>query len=287
MGDVFYATAPQRVYVIDAATTRFLKTIEIGATVGSVALGASGMRALISLPGAHAIAVLTTEFHAEIDRIQFGDDPVGPVGTDDTGTRALTTTGQVPLAGLRDPLGGAVYAFDPSRLASAQDRVRASMLGNPVSVLMTPNGEASFVVVRAQDALVPLDWLPSGAVRQRDRIPTCREPEQIALLRRGRRALVRCNEGRALEVFDLRTSELLKHVPFDARAVDMAITPDEAQAIVVLPGEGSGSVALVDLSTYDVLTIPLASEPTHVRLAPDGMTALVWSDRAKVAWVLR
>ena len=67
----------------------------------------------------------------------------------------------------------------------------------------------------------------------------------------------------------------------------MAITPDEAQAIVVLPGEGSGSVALVNLSTYDMVTIALPSEPTQVRLAPDGMTALVWSDRAKVAWVLR
>ena len=287
VGDVVYATAPQRVYVIDAATTRLLKTIELGTAVGDLTLGASGRRALASLPSAHAVAILATEFHAEIDRIQFGDDAVGPVGTDDTGKRALTTTGQVPLPGLRDPQGGAVYAFDPSRLASQQDRVRASVPGNPVSVLMTPDGQSSYVVVRAESALVPLEWQPSGAVLQRDRIPTCREPEQIELLRAGRRAVVRCSEGRALEVFDLGTGRLLRHIPFDGRAADMAITPDGDQAIVAIPREGSGSVAVVDLESYAVKTIAMTAEPTRVRIAPDGRTALVLSDRAKVAWVLK
>jgi DNA-binding beta-propeller fold protein YncE len=287
VGEVVYATSPQRIYVIDAASTRLLKTIELGSIIGEVTLGASGRRALASLPVAHAVAVLATEYHAEVDRIQFGDDTVGPMGTDDTGKRALTTTGQVPLLGLRDPQGGAVWAFDPSRLASAQDRVRASMLGNPVSVLMTPDGEASYVVLRAEDAIVPLEWLPSGAVRQRERIATCREPEQIELVRRERQAVVRCNEGRAVQVFDLRTHKLVRHVPFNARAVDLAISPDGEQAIVALPGEGQGSVGLVDLKTFDVKLIPVNAEPTRVRLSPDGATALVLSDRAKVAWVLR
>lgn len=287
LGDVVYATAPQRIFVIDAATTRLLKTIELGAMIGEVTVGASGRRALVSLPTAHAVAVLATEYHAEVDRIQFGDDAVGPMGTDDTGKRALTTTGQIPLPGLRDPAGGAVYAFDPSRLASAQDRVRASMLGNPVSVLMTPDGEASYVVLRAEDAVVPLEWLPSGAVRQLERIKTCREPEQIELVRRDRYAVVRCNEGRALQIFDLSTRGLVHTVPFNARAADMAITPDGEQAVVALPGEGASSVALVDLKTFAVKLLPLGAEPTRVRLSPDGSTALVLSDRAKVAWVLR
>lgn len=287
VGDVLYATAPQRIYVIDAATTRLLKTIELGSIVGEVTLGASGRRALASLPTAHAVAVLATEYHAEIDRIQFGDDAVGPMGTDDTGKRALTTTGQIPLPGLLDPPGGAVYAFDPSRLASSQDRVRASMLGNPVSLLMTPDGESSYVVLRAEDAIVPLDWLPSGAVRQRDRMKTCREPEQIELVRRDRWAVVRCNEGRAIQVFDLMTKELVRSVAFNARAADMAITPDGEQAVVALPGEGSGSVALIDLKTFSVKLLPLGAEPTRVRLSPDGSTALVLSDRVKAAWVLR
>ena len=56
VNDVVYVTAPQRVYVVDAATTRFLKTIELGASVGSLSLGAGGRRALVSLPSAHAIA---------------------------------------------------------------------------------------------------------------------------------------------------------------------------------------------------------------------------------------
>jgi DNA-binding beta-propeller fold protein YncE len=282
-----YATAPQRIYVVDPETTRLLKTVEIGATVGEVTVGASGRRALASLPNAHAVAVLTTEYDAEIDRIQFGDDPVGPVRADDTGKRALTTTGQVPLPGFPSPQGGAVYAFDPSRLASAQDRVRASMVGNPVSVLMTPDGEASYVVLRAEDALVPLTWLPSGAVRQEARIPTCHEPEQIELVRRGRLGVVRCNEGRAIEVYDLKKREMLRHVPFNARVADLAIAPDGRQAIVALPAEGTGFVGIVDLETWDVKMLPVGAEPTRVRLSPDGAMALVLSDRAKVAWVIR
>jgi DNA-binding beta-propeller fold protein YncE len=289
VGPVVYATAPQRIYVVDAATTRLLKTIETGATVGQIVVGASGRRALASLPAAHSIAVLATEFHAEIERIQFGDDPVGPMGADDTGKRALTTTGQVPIPGLRDPSGqgGAVYAFDPSRLASAQDRVRASMDGNPVSVLMTPDGETSYVVLRAEDALVPLEWLPSGAVRQEARVPTCREPEQIELVRGGRRGLVRCNEGHAVEVFDLAKREQIRHVSFNARVADMAVSPDGKQAIVALPADGQGFVGIMDLESYAVKVLPLGAEPTRVRFSPDGSVALVLSDRAKVAWVIR
>lgn len=287
VGAVLYATAPQRIYVIDAATTRILKTIETGAPVSDVTVGALGRRALASIPAAHAVAVLATEYHAEIDRIQFGDDPVGPVGADDTGKRALTTTGQVPLAGLRDPGGGAIYAFDPSRLASEQDRVRASLVGNPVSVLMTPDGETSYVVLRAEGALVPLTWLPSGTVRQEARIPTCREPEQIELVRRDRRAIVRCNEGRSIEVLDLVKREIVRHVPFNARVADLAIAPDGKQAIVALPADGSGFIGFVDLDTFAVRMLPVTAEPTRVRLAPDGSTALVLSDRAKVAWVIR
>ena len=202
------------------------------------------------------------------------------MGSDDTGKRALTTTGQVPLPGLAQPQGGAAYAFDPSRLASAQDRVRASMVGNPVSVLMTPDGEHSYVVLRAEDALVPLEWLPSGAVRQEARIPTCHEPEQIELVRRGRLGVVRCNEGRAIEVFDLARRELVRHVPFNARVADLAIAPDGKQAIVALPAEGGaegsraqspGFVGIVDLETWAVKVLPVGAEPTRVRLSPDGI----------------
>jgi DNA-binding beta-propeller fold protein YncE len=287
VGSVIYATAPQRIYVIDAATTRLLKTVETGAPVGSVTVAAAGRRVLVSLPTVHAVAVLATEYHAEIDRIQLGDDAVGPLGADDTGKHALTTTGQVPLPGFREPTAGAVYAFDPSRLASAQDRVRASMLGNPVSVLMTPDGTTSWVVLRAEDALVRLEWLPSGTVRQEARISTCREPESIELVRRGRLGVVRCNEGRAIEIFDLTKHELVRHVPFNARVADLAVAPDGRQAIVALPTEGAGFVGIVDLDTFAVRVLPLCGEPTRTGMDPEGSSALIFSERAKVAWVIR
>lgn len=287
VGDAVYATSPSGIYVVDVATTRLLKTLELGAIVGDVSLGASGTRALVSLPGAHAIAVVETSFHAEVDRIRFVGDPVGPVGADDTGGRALTTTGRVPLAGLRGQTDGAVYAFDPSRLASEQDRVRTSMLGNPVSVLITPDGEKGLVVLREKNQLVQVHWQPSGAVRLGERIETCREPEQLALLRKGRRAIVRCNGGHAIEVFDLAAGKLLAHVPFNTRAADLVVTPDGQQALVALPDRSNGNVAVVELETYDVRMVPVSGPPTRLRLAPDGHSVVALSEQTKEAWVIR
>jgi hypothetical protein len=287
VGEVVYATAPQRIYVIDPSRPRVIKNIDLGAYVGQVTVVNGGRRALVSLPSSHAVAVLATEYHAEVDRIQFGDDAVGPTGTDDSGRRAVTATGVAPAPGAREVSGGAVYAFDPSRLASEQDRVRASLLGNPVSVLMRPDGEMSWVVARAEHALVPLEWLPSGAVSQKARIPTCKEPEQIELVRRDRRAVVRCDAGRALQIHDLSTGEMLRHVPVGGRALDLAVSPDGAQALVAISSDGAGALVFVDLASYETRHVSLGNEPTRVRLSPDGTTAIVYSDRSKVAWVLR
>jgi hypothetical protein len=307
VGDVVYIASPERIHVLDVATTKVLKSLEIGSSVGSLTVAASGRRALLSLPAAHAVAVFATEYHAEIDRIQFGDDAVGPLAADHTGHHALVTTGGVPAPGLRDPAGGAIYAFDPSRLASQQDRVRSAMLGNPASAVMGADDGTAYVLLRAENAIVPLTLLASGGVRQEARVPTCREPEQMELVRRGRRAVVRCNEGRALEVLDLgaekggkadpppadratpKTPKLVKQLTFDSRLVDMALSPDARQTIVVSPapiGEEGGTVAVVDLDTFTTKTFRLTQEPSRVRVSPDGSTAVVMSDRAKLAWVL-
>lgn len=286
-GDAVYAVGPQHIAVLDIPQTRVLKSLELGGIIGDVTVGANGRRALVSLPGAHAIAILSTELHAELDRIRFGDDVIGPVAVDDTGTRALTSTGAVPIAGLPDPQGGAVYAFDPSRLATEQDRNRASMLGNPVSALMSPDGATSYVVLRAKNALVGLEWLESGAVRQREPISVCDQPEQIELVRKGRRALVRCNRGHELAVLDLDRGVVSARIPLRAPATDLAVSPDGEQAVVALQGLRDGALALVDLATLEVEEVPLTEPPSRVRLSADGRQVLALSDRSKVAWVIR
>jgi len=287
VGETVYASAPERIYVIDAASTKVLKVIQVGSRVEELALGAHRARALVSVPGARTVLVIDTEFHAVVDRFYFGDDAVGPVAIDDTGQRGLTATGRVVLPGLPPPRGGALYAFDPSRLASQQDRVRAALSGNPVDLIMVPDGEASFVVLRELGSIVPLRRLPSGAVRQSPRMATCRQPEQIELVRRDRRFIVRCNEGRAIEVLDLERRKLLRHIPLGARATDLAVSPDSRQAIVALPGDGAGAIGLLDLESYELVLRELPAEPHRVRLTPCGRAAVVISDRSKVAWVLR
>lgn len=282
-----YAVGPQHIAVLDLPSLRLLKTLELGGIASDVTLGANGRRALVSLPGAHAVAILSTELHVELDRIRFGDDSIGPVGMDDTGRRALTTTGSIPLFGLDNAqTGGAIYAFDPGRLATDQDRVRASLQGNPVNVMMSPDGK-SYVALRQANKLVPLEWQASGSVRQGTPIDVCDQPEQIELVRAGRRALVRCNRGRALEVLDLRDGRLVRHIPFNAPASDMVITPDGKQAVVALPGSTDGAIALVDLDTFQVELVPLTEPPSKVRISPLGDAVLALSSRSKVAWVIR
>ncbi|HTJ82171.1 MAG TPA: hypothetical protein VL400_10635, partial [Polyangiaceae bacterium] len=281
--DAIYAVGPQHIAVLDGGTLRLQKTLELGAIVGGVEVGVGGRRAFVSLPGAHAIAILSTEVHAELDRIRFGDDEVGPVGVDDAGKHALTTTGATPIAGLPDREGGAVYAFDPSRLATAQDRVRASMLGNPADVLVAPDGRDAWIVLRAKNAIVPLEWLPSGAVRQKDAIDTCDQPEQLALIRKARRAVVRCNRGRAVEIFDLDTGAVVRHVPFNGPATDMVVSPDGEQLVVTLPSTQDGALGIVDLTSFEVEVVPLTEPPSRLRASADGRSVLVLSDRSKVA----
>jgi hypothetical protein len=300
VGDAVYATSPRRIYVLDAAETRLLKTIELGTAADDLTVGASGQRVLASLPGARAVAVIATDYHAEVARFFFGDDHVRAVAVDDTGTRALTTNGNVPLPGLEPPgegvRFGAMYAFDPSRLPSEQDRVRTALVGNPVDVVMIPDAKSSYALLREEDRIVRLERQESGAVRQESRLATCRQPEEIALVRRGRRAIVRCNAGKAVEVFDLETLDLIKHVPLNARAADMIITPDGRQAILALPrdtnrrtnrGAGAGAIGLLDLDSYELELVEVGAEPHRVRLAPDGRSAVVISDRKKLAWVVR
>ncbi len=291
VGEVVYATAPRRIYVIDVPTTRVLKTIEIGSPVGALAVGASGRRVLASIPGARAAAVIAADYHAEVSRFYFGDDKVLQVALDDTGERALATNGRVPLAGLPAPRSannfGAMYAFDPTRLPSEQDRVRTGMMGNPVDVAMLPDSKTSYVVLREKDAVIQVERLASGAIRQTGRLQTCRQPEQIELIRRGRRAIVRCNLDRAVEVFDLHKRELTRQIPLNARVSDLVVTPDGRQAILLLVRDKAGAVGLLDLDTYDLQLHELGGEPHRVRLTPDGRAAVVISDRSKVAWVLR
>jgi hypothetical protein len=290
---VVYATAPHRIYVIDASSVRVRKTIELGGSVGDLVVGAEGRRVLASLPSAKALVVLASEYHAEVARFFFGDLRVRPVAIDDTGTRALTTNGRVPLSGLRAPRNavrdGAMYAFDPSRLPSEQDKVRTGLVGNPVDILMVPDAVTSYVLLREKDTIVRLQRLDSGAIRQEARFETCRQPEQIELIRRGRRAIVRCGAGRALEVIDLEKGKLLRRIALNARAADMVVSPDAANVLLTLPrdGESRGAVGVLDLESYELSTHELGGEPNRIRLSPDGRTAVVISDRSKATWVIR
>jgi len=332
IGSVVYATAPHRIYVIDTESTEVRKTVEVGHPVSDVALGAGGQRVLVSMPAGKAVAVIATDYHAEVARFHFGDDHVGPVAFDDSGELALTTNGQIPITGLRASREatryGAMYAFDPERLPSEQDRVRTGFVGNPADVAIAPDeARTSYVLLREEDTVVKLERQSNGALRQSARWKTCRQPEQIEIVQRGRRAVVRCNMGKAIEIFSLepttasdsaptnvatgatrtakvragsakagssaaeppRGARLLKHIPLADRVSDMMISPDGVQVMLALSrdGDNAGALAIVNLDDGDVKQFDLDGTPHRIRLTPDGRTAVVMSERSKVAWVIR
>jgi geranylgeranyl diphosphate synthase type I len=88
-------------------------------------------------------------------------------------------------------------------------------------------------------------------------------------------------------VLDLARREPLRRIELNARVSDLVVTPDGRQAILVLPRDGQGAIGLLDLKTYALSLLELGAEAHRVRVAPDGKTALVLSDRNKTAWVLR
>jgi hypothetical protein len=291
VGDAIYVSAMQRIHVVDPGTMTVQKSIEVGWPVGDLAVGAAGARVIVSLPGARAVAVLATDYHAEVARFTFGDDPVGAVALDDAGKRAMTSNGYVPPPGQQasspSVLYGASYAFDPSRLPSQQDRIRTGLEGNPVDVMMAPNASTSFVVLRERDAVVPLEHPPNESIRQLPPIGVCAQPEQIELVRDGRRAVVRCNAGRAVEVLDLARRASIRRIELNAKVSDLVVTPDGRQAVLALPRDGNGAVGLLDLTSYELQVVPLRGEAHRVRITPDGKVALAVSDTTKQVWVLR
>ncbi len=289
VGSVIYATSPRGIYIIDLDSLRVVKTMDLGGKVEMLRVHPSKPRAVASLPSALSVVVLSTELHAEIDRIYLGDDTLGPVAMDDSGTRAVVTNGRSPAATSRDlSATGALFAFDPSQYASVQDRVRASVPGNPMSVVLTPDGSTVWATLQARNALVPIEWLPSGTMRQADKITTCREPEQVALSRLDRRLVVRCFDGRALEIFEATTGKLVRHVPLDGRPTALEISADGLQAAVALMADDgqSGAIRFIDMRTFDGSEAKLTTEPSRLSTAPSGSPIVAISDRSKVAWVL-
>ena len=291
VGKMIYASAPERIYVIDAASERVLKSLEMGGAIDSFSLGAAGWRVAASIPSVRSAAIIATDYHAEISRFHFGDDPVGPVAIDDSGKRAIVTTGRVPLGGMDPPAiatrYGAMYGFDPSRLPTQQDRVRSAMTENAVDILMLPDGKTSYLLLRKSSEVLVQQHQPSGTVRQVRRLDTCEQPEAIRLVRRTRRALVRCNAGHAVDVINLDTHERHQRIALGVRVSDLAISPDGTQAIAALPQGKKGAIAVIDLSEGTARLHSLPAEPHRVRLSPKGTTVLVLSDRSKVAWVLK
>ena len=80
---------------------------------------------------------------------------------------------------------------------------------------------------------------------------------------------------------------------FGRSAWEIGFTPSlgATPAELAFEAEEGSDPAPQTLSLFDQephgSVLPVTAEPTRVRLSPDGSTALVLSDRAKVAWVIR
>lgn len=283
-----YAVAPSKIHVIDPARPAWLKAIELGGRAWNLQTSSVGNRVVASIPTAQSLSLISPELHTEIDRIHVADDRIGHVAIDDVGARAVIVTGRSPVQGMREPsFDGALYAIEPNRYASEQDRIRASVPGNPVAVLLIPDGTKALVALRASGTIQALDATPSGSFRHAESVKTCREPDALELIRPLRKFAIRCADARSVEVMSIAPLALDRHLAFDERVTSMAVSPSGQQLALTLSGDGHGALALIDLTTGDMTQIRVSPEPTALTYSPSGRTLVLFAERTRQAWTVQ
>ena len=286
IGPVAYALADRAVYVVDPTSARLLRRTDFRAAAGWPVPNADASRVLVPLPGDRSVAVLTTEYHVEIRRLQF-EDGVGAVAWAPDGVRALALTGRMSSTtrwygyhrrSVSRATGSDVYAFNQARWVSPQDHVRLMVGSQPFGAAFVSN-ERALVALRGEDTLVEILFDASGAARTGTRRRTCDQPERVVTVPGSSRVLVRCAGARALETIDLATSQA-SSIATPGPLGDLLVSPDGAQAYAPYGDGGAGGVLAIEVTTGKTTSLPLGARPTAITLTPDGLRLYALSAKA-------
>jgi YVTN family beta-propeller protein len=124
--------------------------------------------------------------------------------------------------------------------------IETRAFGNrPRGIKLTPDGRSYVATLEFGNALLLLD----GEFNPVRSIPTGDVPYGLAFDRSGERLFVALTRGKALQVFDARTYEMIKEVPTGERCWHFSFTPDDAH-ILVACGR-SHEVVVIDATTLE------------------------------------
>jgi YVTN family beta-propeller protein len=263
-----------RIVVIDAATHRIVRSIDVGKRPRGLRLGPDPRFLFVAVsgsprggPGVDESALPPPDRSA--DGIAVVDLLAGEVAR-------IIESGPDPESFDLSPDGARLYV-------SNEDAARASIVdvhsgrvlqtvavgGEPEGVKVSPDGREAWVTSEA-DARVDVIDTETGAVRAR--IPTGERPRAVAFSRDGSRAFVTGENAGTLTIADARSHRRIGEVrlPAGARPMDVVASPDGAR-LYVSTGR-HGAVAVVDTAAASLTaTIEgVGARPWGLGITPDG-----------------
>jgi DNA-binding beta-propeller fold protein YncE len=104
-------------------------------------------------------------------------------------------------------------------------------------------------------------------------VPSGAAPEKLAASPDGKWAFVLDSKGASIARIDIAARETDNYVALTANPQDIAVSPDNRELYVALPGaeDKPGSVAVIDAAAMNLLDmIPVGRDPCQLLLAPAG-----------------
>lgn len=265
--DRLYVTAQDRLLVVDPASLRIVKTVNIGGTMAAAAATADGRLLYAANSGLQAVVVIDTATSQVIDLVRVGINPVGPVllGPDEKTVWVVSEE--------------AVSVID----AVAHRLVATIPVDNGVSsgLVFAPFGHSwrAYVSNRTDNTVIAIDAQKYAVVA---RIPVGKAPWRGVVYSTLTGKVYVANTGsQDLSVIDVRTNTVVNTIPLPRPGLNtIAVTKDGRFLFLDsrYSHAGGDSQIVVDaaresvVATIDIRPAGTASpaNPSRLVFTPDG-----------------
>ncbi|NJD61297.1 MAG: hypothetical protein FIA93_01080 [Deltaproteobacteria bacterium] len=281
------------VAVIDASTTRVLRTLPIPPGPHGLVITPDGRKVYVSSAGASTVSVIDTSSDRVSTGIEVGKAPHGlsisndgsvvlaavfgadSVALIDTGTDKVV--GRIPVSQPHNsaisPDGRTAYVASQRQGQTALvrlDLVKKSVTGSvpldktPRALGYRPDGKVLYFTVAGDDAVLALEPSSNKVIA---RVPVGASPHHPLFTPDGRSGLVVSQGPGTLEILDPVNHSVKGTVKVGSAPHWIAASSNSRTAYVT--NEGSGDVSVVDLDRRAVVaTIPVGNAPRKIAVQP-------------------
>jgi YVTN family beta-propeller protein len=256
-GGVIYASdaVSNYVYFIDLAAQQ-LDTVDLGKSMGHVALSPNGSRLYVANPLDGSVSVVDTTSRAAVATIAVPGTPEG---------MAFSPDGQTLYVANYSENSVAVINAGTNRLTRT-----IPVDGSPTAVAVAADGRLWV----ASELLNRVSVVDAATAAIEAEIPVGRGPADITLSADGSRAYVANNFDGTVSAIDTATATVLATIGVGSGPTELAATPD-GRLVYVVNGF-SDSVSVIDTASLSVATTTsVGSLPVGLALSADGRTAYV------------